>query len=397
MRAYKNIPKKLWLLILVLLVNRLGSTLLLFAPLFFSQKLGFSAEIIAMILTSFGIGAFLGSLFGGSLTNKLGPFKAQLLVLISTGILYSTIEFIESKYLFILIMFLCGIVGQALKPANAMAILKFSTEDDRTRNLSLERQATNLGNSIAPIAAGILSQWGIHWAFRLDAWTSLVSAFFLYTIFKDEIKKSVKNKKSVSFFNFDFSCLRNSVVQVIFLISICIGILFYQIFCSYPIFMTGVKHLSGKSLGYLLAINGVFILFFEVQIVTFLKSFKPELIVCIGVSFLSLGLYLSTLFNQFPPLAFSMIIFTLGEILCIPFVVTLILKNTSKDQHPSAFGIYGAVLSGSLTLASILSSWMSKKFGQLHVWDFSFCLTVIVILLSLILLKKNYFKESSSI
>ena len=86
--AYSGLPKEVWMLTLVLLINRSGSMVLFFMTLYLTQSLELSITYAGKLLSVYGIGALVGAYLGGWLTDLWGTKTVQLLTLILAGIGY---------------------------------------------------------------------------------------------------------------------------------------------------------------------------------------------------------------------------------------------------------------------------------------------------------------------
>src|SRR5689334_3231959 len=173
--AYSGIPKEVWWLGLVLLVNRSGTMVIPFLTVYLTGR-GFSLGEAGFVMGVFGCGAILGGYLGGWLSDKFGFFRVQVTSLLLNGILFITLGFMQELWQFALCIFLLSSLGDAFRPANAAAIAAYSSEENRTRCYSLNRLATNLGWAIGPAVGGILASYNYHLLFWTDGITCIAAA-----------------------------------------------------------------------------------------------------------------------------------------------------------------------------------------------------------------------------
>ncbi|MBK9793094.1 MAG: hypothetical protein IPP60_08315 [Sphingobacteriales bacterium] len=76
--SYKGLSREIWLLAFVNLINRCGTMVIPFMMLYLTSQLGCSISKAGIVMSLWGIGAFIGSYFGGKLTDKVGFYKIQL-------------------------------------------------------------------------------------------------------------------------------------------------------------------------------------------------------------------------------------------------------------------------------------------------------------------------------
>ena len=94
--AFSGLPRELWLLAIVALVNRAGSMVLPFISLYLTQQRGFSVLLAGRTLGLYGVGAIIGSYLGGWLTDRIGPTRCQQLSLLASGfgyLAFSTVSY----------------------------------------------------------------------------------------------------------------------------------------------------------------------------------------------------------------------------------------------------------------------------------------------------------------
>ncbi|MEM8585704.1 MAG: MFS transporter, partial [Bacteroidota bacterium] len=65
--AYSGLPRKVWYLSLVLLINRSGAMILPFLTVYLVDKLGYAPTQAAWAMFSLGIGGVVGNYIGGKL------------------------------------------------------------------------------------------------------------------------------------------------------------------------------------------------------------------------------------------------------------------------------------------------------------------------------------------
>ncbi len=181
--AYSGLPRELWLLSLVLLVNRAGSMVLPFLSLYLTHERGLSVALAGRILALYGLGALVGSYIGGWLSDRIGPTRTQQLSLIASGFGYLWLSMLEGIFQISLAMFLLSIAVEAFRPAVMADTAQRTPADVRVRAFALLRLAANLGVGIGPAVGGYLVLYDYHWLFVVDA-ASCWIAFLLLPAFQ---------------------------------------------------------------------------------------------------------------------------------------------------------------------------------------------------------------------
>lgn len=178
-KAYTGIPKPIWWLSFVMLINRSGTMVVPFLTVYLTQQ-GYTLSQAGTVMSVFGVGAILGSFLGGKLSDRFSFFWVQFYSLILNGVFFIVLSFITNYNHFLITIFLLASVGEAFRPANSAAIAAYSTDSNRTRAYSLNRLAINLGWSIGPAVGGILAYYNYKLLFWADGLTCIAAALLLY-------------------------------------------------------------------------------------------------------------------------------------------------------------------------------------------------------------------------
>lgn len=182
--AYKGLSRAVWLLSLIVLINRSGSMVLAFLTIYLTSELGLSISEAGVFLSLYGVGALFGTFYGGKLADKHSSILIQFFSLVMSGILFLGLEFVtEKEWLFCYIPIL-SFFTEIFRPANAVSITHFSSEKNRTRAFALNRLAINLGMGIGPAIGGYLATENFVYLFRVDGLTCLFASVFMLFFFK---------------------------------------------------------------------------------------------------------------------------------------------------------------------------------------------------------------------
>jgi len=71
--AFRGVPRPIWILAAVTLVNRAGTMVMPFLVLYFTTQKGLSKREAGGLLAVYGIGAMFGAYLGGWLTDRIAP------------------------------------------------------------------------------------------------------------------------------------------------------------------------------------------------------------------------------------------------------------------------------------------------------------------------------------
>src|SRR5215218_2548971 len=124
-KAYSGIPKPVWWLALVMLINRSGTMVIPFLTVYLTG-IGYSLNQAGLMMALFGVGSFVGGYVGGRLTDRFGFFYVQVFSLLCNGVLFILLGYLKVLWAIGVCIFALSSLGEAFRPANSAAIAAYS-------------------------------------------------------------------------------------------------------------------------------------------------------------------------------------------------------------------------------------------------------------------------------
>ena len=365
-KSYSGLSRETWILALVTLVNRSGMMVLPFLTIYLTSARNFTVAQAGIISAFFGLGSMIGSYGGGWLSDRFGYFAVQLVSLVLGGLSCVCLAWLTSFEALCIGMLITSSLLDLLRPALSAAISSFAKSENITRSFSLIRMAINLGAGIGPAAAGILAGYSFQLIFVGDGITSIAAGIVLYFYFHKKIKAVRFTKKGIITTP---SPLRNKSYILFLILCMFYAIIFFQLFCTLPLYYDQVYHLLKKQTGYLIALNGLIVFLFEMMLVFKLEnSVHPKKIIIVGVILSGLGLVMLNFFHSGYVLILSMIILSFSEIFAMPFMMTVAVSQADSSNRGIFTGIYSTAWSAAFVLAPILGTSIVTHFGFNVLW-----------------------------
>jgi predicted MFS family arabinose efflux permease len=363
--AYSGLPKGVWMLAGVEFVNRAGTMVLFFLTLYLTRHLGFSLPQAGQVLSSYGVGSLIGSGVGGYLCDRIGAYHVQRLSLGLTATLLILLGLPESFVPVIILAFLLGAAAESLHPSNLTAVSQLCPPEIRTKGFSLNRLAANLGLSIGPVLGGYLALFNYKWLFWVDGVTSLVALALFHAFFHSQAGPVSAHSSGPAPARSPWT---DGVFLLIWTLSFLVGIVFSQLFATFPLYVRQVYQLKENAIGQLIAVNTVQIVLIEMLIIHALRGHEPARVARVGVLALCTGFALMPFGRGFLYGAFTVVLWTFGEILTIPVVVTLVAGRAGSTGQ----GRYQGLLTLSFACATIagplVGAWVYNSAGPDILW-----------------------------
>ncbi len=320
----------------------------------------------------FGAGAILGGIIGGKLTDKFGFYVVQLFALLSGGIMFVLLGQMSSIITIGITIFFLAVVNESFRPANAVAISQYSTDANRTRSYSLNRLSINLGWALGSYVGGIVAGYNYNLLFWIDGATNIFAAILLLLVLSPKRNKNTPAQAVKNLDNKQQSPYTDIRYLVFTLLTVLFAIAIFQWFSTIPVYFSTQLKLSEKSIGTIMAVNGLIIASIEMVLVSVLEPMQKHLtFIIVGVLLTGLSFMVYNIVPGLFSLAMlSNIIITFGEMLSMPFMNTYMIKSASRGSKGQYAGLYTVAWSTAQILGPYLGALTAEKYGFTTLWWF---------------------------
>jgi predicted MFS family arabinose efflux permease len=340
-----------------MLINRSGTMVVPFLSIYCIQQLHFSIVQAGSIMALFGVGALTGAFIGGKLTDRIGFYDLQVGALLSGGLLFILLGFLNIFITMSIGTFVLSFCNESFRPANSTAIAHYSSDANKTRSFSLNRLAINLGWAVGGALGGFLASINYHLLFWVDGCTNIVAAVLLLLLMPRALVSKTINKvdKAIA----TVSAYKDKVYLKFILLATLFAMCFYQFMIMQPVFFKIEWHFSERFIGFLMALNGVLIAVVEMVLVHKLEGKRNGMIYMIGgVALGSCGYMLLNILPTTQVAAiFIVIIITFSEMLSMPFMNSFWINRTNAQNR----GEYAALYSMSWSVAQIIAPFLGSN------------------------------------
>lgn len=136
-------------------ISRLAAFIQIYLVLFLTDR-GFSATQAGLALGVYGAGAVVGSLAGGSLSDRLGARAVTLISMGGSALLIVSILYAPSYAMILLAVFMVSTVGQFYRPAAQTMLTELTPRHRVVMITAMYRLGLNLGMTAAPLIGAAL-------------------------------------------------------------------------------------------------------------------------------------------------------------------------------------------------------------------------------------------------
>lgn len=368
-KAFSGISRAVWFLSLAMFINRCGTMVVVFMTIYITKKLNFSIEQAGTIMAMFGVGSLIGVLIGGRLTDKIGFYKIMCGSLLTGGIMFIVLAQLKTFYPIAACTFLVSLFGEAFRPANMAAIATYSKPENFTRSLSLSRLAINLGFSVGPAMGGLLAQHNYQNLFYADGFTCILSAFVIAYFVKDHQHKQINNLTPGRIEIKSISPFKDMPYMFFTFLGILYATAFFQMFSTMPLYYEEVHHLNERSIGLLMAFNGISVAAIEMVLIYKIEDkLKPLQFVMLGSALLMLNYVVLIFADNFSWLVLSMFLITVSEMLAMPFMSTYMINRAGAARKGGYASVYSMTWSIAQIASPVIATQTIAKLGHVFLW-----------------------------
>jgi predicted MFS family arabinose efflux permease len=384
LNSYRGIPRIIWYISIVSLVNRCGAFVISFLALYMTKELGFPLEETGYVLTCFGVGALCGAFAGGKLTDQLGYRPVQFWSLLLSGVVLLLMVLVRDIWMMGVAVFAMSFTSEVFRPANSVAMAQHCEPETRTRSISLYRMAVNLGWTLAPALGGMLVAFGWEWLFWVDGLTCIAAALTLAWLIplKPKVLPEGENAPEVAVTNQNtLSPYRDRHFVFFTLLTMLGAIVFMQILWTIPLFWEKSYGWSEAKIGRVLALNGLLVFLVEMPLVHRLEGRAANL----GYVRLGLILYAIAFAACLLPagLAAAMVftvVISFGEMFVMPFSSNFVFGRSEGSKQGQYMALYTMAYSVANIIAPFLGTQIIATWGYSVLWSLVAFLALITLL-----------------
>ena len=381
-KAFSGLPRKVWLLSLVMLVNRSGAMVVAFLSVYLINAQGFDPIKAGYVMAAFGAGGVIGNYVGGVLNDRFGSWHIQFYSMIGAGVLNILLGQVSSFVALCGLAFSISLVADAFRPANRAAIAIYAPREVLTQAYGLQRMAVNLGFSIGPALGGyLIYNFGYELMFWGDGITFLLAAGVFYLALPpdetaqplvDRSEKYLSEQPGLSDPHLAPAAAPTTRpahhqhwLLVFVLANVLIMICFFQLFANFPVYLKEFG-INEKAIGWLFTFSGIVIVALEMPLLYLAeRRWQPISVMLTGAALMT-GAYLllpSALEIGYLAVLAMVILLTIGEIFYMPFTNTYVSTYAPPARRGEYLGLLSASYSAAFVLCPLISFGVAAEYG----------------------------------
>jgi MFS transporter, DHA1 family, tetracycline resistance protein len=348
-------------IILIIVVDVFGTTLVLPLLPFYAQELGASPFVVGSIVAVFAFCQLIAGPILGRISDRVGRKKVLILSQIGTLIGFIVMALSHSLWLLFLARIIDGATAGNLSIAQAY-ISDVTKPENRTKAFGLVGIAFGVGFLIGPFLSGILAQFGYQWPAWAAAFLSLCS--ILCTIFmlpkvKPHVDETVRRLSQIKQITSYFSRPRPRQRLLEFVLFV-LG--FSMIMHGMAMYVERQFGYNATHTGYLYAFSGIVAMIVQgVLLGRLAKKVGEEKVALLGFFSMALGYGLLGYVFDLPWLLVLFLVSGFGAAIVRPALTTLLTQSVGRAEQGTALGVMQSLQSMAMMIGPVIAGWLINQ------------------------------------
>ena len=347
----KALPRPAWIIFAGSFINRFGTFVITFLVLYVTRQ-GYSPAQAGLVVAAYGVGSFPAAAFGGYLADRFGRRETIAVSMFGVAVAMVALSQAHSLVPLMLLSAAAGMTGELYRPATGALLADVVPSHRRVAAFGMYRLAINAGFAAGTAAAGFMAERSFTLLFLVDGATSAIYGFVvLFFLPKTTRGETVYEPGSIRVI------ARDRRFAILCLSSLIAAFVYFQMEAGLPLYIRD-NGLSYSAVGLLLALNGAACLVLELPIISITqrRSFRPA--IALGILLTGIGFFLTQFAHSMWPLALTVIVWTLGEVISAPVSSAYVADLAPPAMRGRYTGTHGMTFSLAFILAPALGGWL---------------------------------------
>lgn len=339
----KRSPRTFKVLVASALVENTAFGLIIpYLTLYMLNDIGISAVLTGIVLMTYTVSGMPSMVLGGMFADRFGR---RIVLLSSLGLMSVTTFIYFFAYDFetlVILAFADSFVGSMYMPAANAMIADMIPAPDRPQAYSTLRIAWNVGIVFGPVLGGVIvAAYSIQMLFVFGS-LILASAFVFNLLYIKETKPKDGKGEMITF----RAVLNVSKDRRFFLLCGLSGIFWFffsQWMSVMPAYASSELGIEDYTFGALFAVSALMTVLFQLWVTSKTVKFSRSAVLVSGQVIASVGFALIFFASDFYTLLACIVVITVGEIIYMSIIATIIADLAPEDKRGLYMGFSGFV------------------------------------------------------
>ncbi|MEA2460490.1 MAG: hypothetical protein QOH90_667 [Actinomycetota bacterium] len=320
-------------------------------------KQGYSPAQAGGAVGAYGIGSLAAAAIGGSLTDRLGRKVTIAISMFGSAVMMLLLSQMSGLTEIVITVAFAGLAAELYRPASSALVADLVPDGQRVIAFAAYRLAINAGFAFGPALAGFLATHSFFYLFVGDAVSSAAFGVIALTSLPHGLR--TRGKRSAEDEGIG-TVFRDRSFMVFCLATLTISFVYFQGETTLALHVKAVG-LSAANYGALLSINGLVIVCLELALSGFTQKRRARPVMTVGALLVGAGFMLTIAADSFLPLAATVFVWTIGEIINAPVSQAYVADLAPAKLRGRYLGVWGLSFSVAFIAAPTAGSWIYSR------------------------------------
>lgn len=365
----RSYPRQVWLLFIGVFINRASVSMIWpFLTVYMVAQLEVPLSTATLLLTLRAVSSIASTALISPLMDRIGRKKVMIASLLGAVLVFMGMAFADSLLAWAILLLGHGAVLPVFNFGVQAMVADLVDEDNRAPAYALLRVIMNAGVAIGPVIGGSLAIIAFELIFLATAAVYALLAILAAVMLRESNPESDPNKTEslaadgYGYMLRDWQFVTFTVVYLFTLMG------YTQIFSLLPVYVSSNFGLAENQYSWLLTTNAAMVVFMQYGVTKYTERFSPYAVMVFGSLMYAIGLASVSLGSALPHFIISMVIATLGELLCSPTAMTLVAKMAPQNMRARYLGVLSLGYPVGAGIGPVIGGFLNDTIAPVAIW-----------------------------
>ena len=323
-RSFLEFPLKFRILIVTVIIDRLGGTILFpFFTLYVTRRFQVGMTEAGILIGLFAVSGLVGSMVGGALTDRMGRRSIILFGLLFSALGSVVMGLQDNLSAFYALAVVVGFLGSIASPAHQAMVADMLPDEQRSEGFGVLRVAANLAWVVGPTIGGLLATRSYLLLFLADAVASTITGFIVYRLIPETRPApgthDDANSESILATLAGYGIVARDKLFIAYLVVSMLMLLVYQqMYNTLAVYLRDVHGVPDRGYGLLLSLDALTVVLLQFWVTRRIKGRPAMLMMAFGTFLYLVGFTLFGFVASYALFVVAILIITFGEMIVMP-------------------------------------------------------------------------------
>lgn len=310
-----------------------------FLAIYLSNSTDIHPVMIGVIIGAAPLASTVTGFVGGLLSDKIGRKHVMLVSIYIWGVVYIGIGIFKDPYILLTLNILNGICRAFFEPVSQAFMGDLTKQEWRAKVFSIRYTAANIGFAIGPMIGAFAGLTSNGKSFIITGFIYLIYSICLHYLLTKLSTLQLEEKKPSSLtIKETVSVISRDKVLLFFILGGGISQVAYAQLTPLSHYLSLNLEQGALLFSWLMTTNAIVVVMTQIPLSSFTERFHPIKNIYAGNVFFALGGIGFAFSGSTIEFILSMIVFTLGEVLCVPSGAILIDRIAPHNLRGTYYG-----------------------------------------------------------